>query len=1109
MFVRTPDGCVALNAEDLALIWEISAGRDDLAWAGRSAGEGAGAPARWGARAIPDFEDHVAGAVGVSHGLVMILEVGEQGIDGLLGTRGLFFRRGDGVPLMRSNRLAAYDVATGEVRWRRGGTFAPDDPLGRVEFRSVPIGVGDALWVPYLNQNDLFMAVIDPAEGALLRSILLCSVQEPWRRLDRTLPPAQADGIVFVPSGHGLLFAIDLHEYLPRWAARYTVRAAAEEDDPSSLGQAWLSSPPVVAGGLVLLTPVDADELLAFDAWSGAFRWSARVDRAAYIVAADDRQVWLGGSSVTCLSLIDGGLQWATPLSAAVTGRAVLAGDAILAPTQAGLTIIDAQAGEILAHRFLPGSQPPLGDIVCLNSATFSLDSSGVRKFPDLGRMYPEAVTRQQGDPSDVVAALRLAWLELMRDEPQRAYDVLEDVPAFGSEREVARVRVEALLGLARRAPDGGPRALDLIDRAARAARSAVDRLRCGLALADRLTALGRDARACRVLWTLGLSADADQRISLGDHVEGAARLEITRRLREIEPRLPEEQLAEGRDSIKHRVAAALDDLNEAERGREAADLLRAVADLPDTGAVTRRAKRALADWELRHAHYESAERYLGESARPHEVHAGPAGAEPGPVSGTEAVATGLGEPAPRWLAPSWSLRLPVNRVTDISAPFKVPDELEGALSSSFGEQLPPRLVHFDGKNGDVLADRVISHVVGDWLYCQRISDGGLLWHTRLRLSEAFEGDVPISYGAPGSRPRRAVIDGQIGVFNSLGGLLAVGLVTGKRLWVRSYDAPVAPDESAGADMAMAARDGLLAAVPHAGRLTLLRVWDGATVWERELGAESVTYVWMRGGFVVTADSLLERVQVVDRVDGSLVQQTLFRQPFPESHLVTPVFSDEVVVGPECTPKVDAVVAVDLSSGDPVWRMRLDKPLGCIFEPAEGHVGIGLLGGDVRVVRAGTGEIVLERRVPGAGVVIDGRLVAGTLIMKYVRAGGEERRRGLEAVDVATGEARWQREDLVPAEGVSEKLRVVEGRMPVVVRYADADEGLLEGMAVALIDVRTGESVGRPVPIPDPLFRIQFNGDRVIGPDGVVVGTTKGVFAFSMEAPGANAGGGS
>ena len=40
-----------------------------------------------------------------------------------------------------------------------------------------------------------------------------------------------------------------------------------------------------------------------------------------------------------------------------------------------------------------------------------------------------------------------------------------------------------------------------------------------------------------------------------------------------------------------------------------------------------------------------------------------------------------------------------------------------------------------------------------------------------------------------------------------------------------------------------------------------------------------------------------------------------------------------------------------------------------LFIPQEGYVGIGLLGGDVRIVKAESGEIVLDRRVVGTRAV--------------------------------------------------------------------------------------------------------------------------------------------
>ncbi|MHC4695805.1 MAG: outer membrane protein assembly factor BamB family protein [Planctomycetota bacterium] len=1280
LFVRTLHGCAALDAEDLSPIWiapPVQRSKVPDSHVQPSIFE----PPTFNLQPYEGnlgdrlFENHVAGSLAVAHGLVLTIEAERAGAmlegvdDASVANPPGFSPRRAGDAGERPTVLVARDAATGQVRWQRGRTFDVADPLGSVDFRAAPLRIDDTLWVPYTWHADLSVAVLDAEDGSSIAEILLCSLNpaaggsraDSLLELRNALTPAYTEGIVFVPSGHGVLFAVDAVERRLRWANRYRADSAAWRSSSSSGSNGWMSSPPVVSGRLVLLSPIDGDELLAFNVASGCMQWSTHVEGASYIIAADEERVWLGGKSVTCLSLADGGRLWTLLLTSVPSGRGVLAGDVIYLPTVEGLVFVDASTGDALRHEPLPPSAPPLGNLLCLRSSLFSVEPTGVRKYPDLSRLYPEMTARHERDPADVRAALQLGWMEVLRGEPGRALDLLDAIPPLEPERDdrqaisAAHLRVEALLASAAYPGAGPSEALELLDRARRAARTAPDRVRSGLALADQLESMGRRSETARTLLEMGWSSDADRIAPLSDDVEGNVRGGIARRLRQVEATLSSDELTEIRRSVDNEVARAVGQLALLSKqcttydrvtstdtapgavapcdpagAREGAARLRGAADMSPGTRSGQYALIELAGYWFRRLRYERAEQLLTDVVRSDvdlqttitalmhlaELYAehtqsrsallaacldeldrrftsapvpdmydesawrSEAGVRPTAESaeGTDrdtqtprqsvgdwvadvrerAAARGLAiggsvplasptngdavahelevgesaraevEDAPwrahgslSWvMAPrigpfvlaggeEWSLRVTIQRTRGelrrFFAPFTLPDELQRSLSL-IDTSGPPRQARFPGGNPACLLDRVVYYAPLDVIYCQDASSGRLLWYTRLDLPDRIFEDVPTLRAPSTGTSHRAVADGQIAVFNGMKGLHAVGLVTGKRLWTRPYEfAGVSATSSRDAtyarplDTAMAAHDGFLAAAWEPGRLALMRMADGVSLWERDLHSERADHVWLTDTVVATADVWLQRVQLFDRTDGTLIKQLWFGQPDRESLLlVRHVLTEGIVCGPDCTARSDGVIAVDLATGEPAWRKRLDKPLVQLFRPREGYVGITLLGGDVRIVDVTTGDAVMETRVPGAHFVFDGVLSDSTLVVKYLGAQDTSAPSGLAAFDMETDNVLWQRDDLAAGMG-SAPLSVVAGRLPVVLKAEFPSDGPKEGSGLVLLDLRTGREIGPTAQVPFTEAGARFNGDLSVVGGSVVAGTTHGIHGFPTE----------
>lgn len=1165
LFMRTRRGCVALNRDDLVRRWRSGVPGAIGLPVTRSPVTGVPPPVprRHTTDAGVAFEDDLVAQISFGHGLVTIVSregtgnytQGDRDKGSMQGLQ-WFASPAVGRRSPQGTQIVAYDSQTGRVRWQRGRTNHPDDPLQDVEFRSAPLYVSGFFWVPYFRQSDFYVAVLDPADGALIENVLLCSIagsQGPAISAFQTLPPAASDGLVFIPSGHGILFALDVHDYTLRWASLYQSSLSRESLAGLSGPNRWLPGPPVVSGEVVLLGAKEKSALLAFSTATGELQWSAQPTGAAYIIAADNERVWIGGRSISCLLLSGGEVLWTVVVPSPSTGRAVLAGDIVHVPLLDGLLSLGAGSGEALEYASLPANEDPLGNLLSLDHAVLITGPSGIRKFPDIDRSFPIAQAQYDMDPTNVASAVRLAWLKLMRGNPLEALEVLEEIDPsalnadMNRAEETVRLRVEALLSVAQLAKSRGgsdDEALHMLTRAGEIAQSPADRLRCGLAIAHQLTTMGRGADAYRRLWALGIGSTGRQVVSVNDHVKGMARVDIARRLAEIGTRLSPSERRNLTETVAEKIAELIEKLREGSDPREVGRQLHAIADMDAIGPARNRAFSAIAAYEADLGKFERAEQLLRESVRstsdPARVvsglvelcelysKAGDLG-----IPYTTALLGGLRELESRF--PDFSVA-PQDRVDhsshdsatasnltvsewvnrrrselfaqhghtvrlDANHPFELTGEQGWSVVAP--DRTPSaRIVRVDESGSPTMTDRTILFGIHDEVACYSAGSGELLWKTELRLPETFSNFATPSVNVGESGARRAVADGQTVVFRSNQGLFGVGLATGRRLWVRAFDATALVDPIANPDMRMAAGDGLLAAMPNGGRLSLMRMLDGTTVWERDLRGESVEFVSMYRNRVVTVDHLMQRVHVFDRTSGRLIERVLFDQPDPDRQVISLVESGGVLCGPASPSKSEGIQGMDVLTGEVIWRMDVDKPVARLFKPHEGYLGIGLLGGDVRILDAKSGELLVEHRVPGAHVVVDGLLVDGTLLVRHQASRDSKHKNAVSALDLATGEEIWNRDDLITLSSFDGSLPVFGGRLLGAVSIKTTGRKRRQELKFSSVDVRTGKSIGPETSIIRENDSIVLNGDLIVYPlAGVVVFGTEKVIRTLRLAP--------
>lgn len=487
------------------------------------------------------FHDY-RGAISCGNGLVFC--------DEQLGTSGERFPTRRGVTDLNSgfafstqaepNSIRAFEADTGRAVWTRGRGGPQDDELKFAHFYGPPIVSGERLLAVYQAGEDLNLAVL-ASDGTLVRKILLGSGRTGMFPMNGVLQPTIHDGTVFIPTGAGMLIALNAFDYSLRWLASYDRIDANRRRDAAVMmgssrvfGQAdeWVSSPPVIAGGFVVLAPHDSDKLLAFNRQSGELVWSYDRGPARYIVGTNAREIVIGGGMVASVDASTGNAIWIYS-GAQPTGRPVICGDHVLVPTTLGLNRISLETGqEVGSTQF---SRDPLGNLFALDGALYSISADSICKYVDVEQTRAAANLTLKKNPDDMTAVLRLAWLATMERKWNDALDLLDRADHLSSDQEgeeissrIAHQRVDVLLNLA--AETNISSRSEIIDRAAAAARRADDRTHAGLAKCDLL--IEQKSLEPAVVRVLDLARiDGDEPVSLESHLDARTTVMIHDRI--------------------------------------------------------------------------------------------------------------------------------------------------------------------------------------------------------------------------------------------------------------------------------------------------------------------------------------------------------------------------------------------------------------------------------------------------------------------------------------------------------------------------------------------------------------------------------------------------
>jgi outer membrane protein assembly factor BamB len=367
------------------------------------------------------------------------------------------------------NRLAAHDIRTGKLKWELGG------PRGEYElemagafFLGPPLPLQDNVYALAELNGEIRLAAIDARTGKVewaqqLAVVELDVLQDPARRFSG-VSPSYADGVLICPTGSGAVVAIDLTTRTLLWGHLYPNQLASQPNGigrrigavmmfagrPRDEADRWMDSAATIAGGRVIVTPLESGEIHCLNLLDGTLAWKQPRGENLYVAGVHDARVLLvGRSGMQALRLEDGQPAWAEPLrlpgGASPSGRGFLSGDRYYLPvTSAEVFTIDVTTGKLIERsRSRKGEAP--GNLVAHQGMILSQSAEALEVFFELETLQQQVAAALEKNPADAEALAQRGALALHHGDTAAAVVDLRKAHQIAQTPRIRNLLVDAL----------------------------------------------------------------------------------------------------------------------------------------------------------------------------------------------------------------------------------------------------------------------------------------------------------------------------------------------------------------------------------------------------------------------------------------------------------------------------------------------------------------------------------------------------------------------------------------------------------------------------------------------------------------------------------------
>ena len=339
--------------------------------------------------------------------------------------------------------LYALDAYTGKLLWKIGGKLGAESLEENASFATAPAAEGGRLYVGAVKQKlstdpfQHYVMCLDPATGKTIWSTYVASGGTEINLFGNSTreslgsPVSVTEDSVYYCTNHGAIAALDKKSGRIRWTRRYRqlqvmpTRSVYVQKNRLE----WVSSPPVFARGIVVVTPADSQWLYALDGQTGQLRWDRpRGQDLRTLYGVRDGTLVLGGERVELCDLLTG-RPAAPPMADELrgSGRGVISEDGIYVPGQDKLRRLnwDGTWDESSARRW-PGGVADGGNLLIVDGAVVLAAQDSIQVFfdrHDQERTILEALDKHPDDPA---VLYRGALRYLQSGDTEHAADLLQ-----------------------------------------------------------------------------------------------------------------------------------------------------------------------------------------------------------------------------------------------------------------------------------------------------------------------------------------------------------------------------------------------------------------------------------------------------------------------------------------------------------------------------------------------------------------------------------------------------------------------------------------------------------------------------------------------------------
>lgn len=374
------------------------------------------------------------------------------------------------------NKLMAFDLKSGLAEWEAGGPgLIKGDPLGGMFFLGPPLPIGEQLFCLGERNNEISLLALEASTGNLEWEQRLVSpafgLYSNRERRVMGLSPAFGQGVLICPTASGAVVAVDVTRRMLLWAYEYESTQTEDSmvDLPWQRGgriefshesvhpeSRWADTVPVIAGGRILLTPSDSDELHCLELSTGKLEWITERGQGLYLAGVTDGlAIVVSRSQVRAYRLTDGQDAWPMPVSIPLPGgRGFIAEGHLHLPLATGeIGTVDLKQGHLIAKTPLPkGSKP--GNLVAASGRVVFQSPDSVGAFLPWNQIMADLGAKMQSNPNAADALTLRGALRLHQGHDMEALADLRQAYELNPTEDTRSLIVSRVLEGLRTDPD-------------------------------------------------------------------------------------------------------------------------------------------------------------------------------------------------------------------------------------------------------------------------------------------------------------------------------------------------------------------------------------------------------------------------------------------------------------------------------------------------------------------------------------------------------------------------------------------------------------------------------------------------------------------------------